>query len=84
MRLRLPMAATVKAMTRDNQTPLRGLLAGPSPLAKGFKTLNIRSLARDWRIRGAPRKDAMAEERVAAITPALIKGLNRATDFMAP
>ena len=43
----------------------------------------MRSAANDCRMRGAPRKDAMAEDRVAAITPAVIRKPNKATLFMA-
>ena len=54
----------------ERRIPRLGFREGPSPFAKKSRNGKIRSLARDWRIRGAPIKEAMAEERVAAMTPA--------------
>ncbi len=64
----MPTVAT--AMTSDSNTPRRGLLDSPYPLANDFRMGNTRSAASDCRIRGAPRNDASAEESVAAKTPA--------------
>ena len=72
------------AIPAESKTPLRGLPAGPYPLAKGNKNGKIRSPDKDCKIRGAPRKDAIAEDNVAAITPALIRNSTAATRFMEP
>ena len=69
IRFNLPIAIVHNAIDPDSRTPRRGLSDAPTPFAKGFKTGNMRSPESDWRIRGAPRKDAMAEDNVAAITP---------------
>ena len=52
-------------------------------MAKGVRKGKMRSPDMDWRMRGAPRKEAMAEERVAAMTPASISTSKRATFLMA-
>ena len=56
---------------------------GPHPFAKGTRKVNTRSFAMDWRMRGAPRNDAMAEDIVAAMTPTFTSHPARATCFMA-
>ena len=71
------------AIPPASSTPLLGLLVAPSPFAKGRRKGKIRSEAKDCKILGAPKKDAMAEERVAAITPAVTRKPNEATTFMA-
>ena len=73
-----------KAIPAESKTPLRGFPVEPYPLAKGSKKGKIRSADRDCKIRGAPRKDAMAEDRVAAMTPALMKNSTAATRFIDP
>jgi len=73
----------ITAIQAASRTPLLGFWVTPTPLAKGFKTVKILSLAIDCKILGAPKKDAMAEESVAAITPAVISHGIRETFFMA-
>ena len=51
---------------------------------KGKRKGKIRSPAMDCRMRGAPRNEAMAEDRVAAMTPMLTSKPVYATCFMAP
>ena len=79
-----PNAIVAKAIPAESKTPLRGFWVVPDPLAKGSKNGNIRSPDNDCKIRGAPRKDAIADDRVAAITPALIRNATAETRFMDP
>ena len=83
-RFRFPRAIVVKAMPAERTTPHRGLPVGPNPFAKGKRKGNIRSPAKDWRIRGAPKNDAIAEDKVAAITPASMRKEKRATFVHGP
>ncbi len=73
-----------KAIPAESNTPLRGFWPVPVTLAKGNKNGKIRSADNDCRIRGAPKNDAIAEDSVAAITPALIRNSTAATRFMDP
>ena len=72
-RLSWPSIITPRANAQVSRTARRGLLVVPEPLAKGMSSGKILSAERDCRMRGPPRKEAMAEERVAAMTPASIK-----------
>ena len=64
---------SVPTIAVDSSTPRRGLFPDPCPTEKAFRNGNTRSLARDWRIRGAPRYDARADDSVAAMTPMSMK-----------
>ena len=79
-----PIAMVARAIPPESRTPRRGFPYAPYPFAKGRRKGNMRSSERDCRMRGAPRKEAMADERVAAKTPALMRDPRRATSFMAP
>ena len=83
MMLSLPRPMVAKAIVVESRTPRRGLLPSPCPLAKGSKKEKMRSADKDCKMRGAPKNDAMAEERVAAITPAVIRKSTDATRRMA-
>ncbi len=82
IRFNLPMAIVHNAIVPEKRTPRRGLSDAPTPFAKGFKNGNMRSPDKDWSMRGAPKKEAMAEDSVAAITPATIKKSTTATCCM--
>ena len=84
MMFNLPSPMVAKAIAADSKTPRRGLPAAPYPLANNSRKGKIRSPERDCKILGAPRKDAMAEDRVAAITPARMRNSTTATRFMDP
>ena len=75
IRFRFPSEMVRTAMPPESRTPRRGFEVAPVPLAKGLSKEKMRSAARDWRMRGAPRNEAMADDRVAAMTPASINGL---------
>ena len=83
MTFRFPSPMVKMAIPAASSTPLLGFLVAPSPLAKGRRKGKIRSDARDCKILGAPKKDAMADESVAAMTPADIRKPKIATRFMA-
>ena len=69
---RLPSMMVASAMPALSRMPRRGFSDGPCPLASGVKKRKILSPASDCRMRGAPRNEAIAEDRVAAKTPASI------------
>ncbi len=81
---KFPSPMVVKARPAESNTPLRGFWALPAPLAKGSKNGKIRSPDNACKIRGAPKNDAIAEDKVAAITPALMRNSTAATRFMDP
>ena len=79
-----PMKTLAPAMPKESSVPRRGLPDGPWPLAKETRKGTILSEARDFKILGAPRNEAMAEDRVAETTPALINQPYTEICFMAP
>mgnify|MGYP003719175897 CR=1 FL=1 len=70
MALRSPTTIVKTAITPVSITARRGLPVPASTAANGPNPLNSRSLASACRIRGAPRNDASADDRVADSTPA--------------
>ena len=69
MTLTDPSETVTRAIPIVSSVARRGLLPLPSPFANGPMRGYTRSDAIDWRILGAPRNDAMADDRVAEITP---------------
>jgi len=84
MRFNCPRETVMTAMIPESKTPLLGLFETPEPFENGSRTLKILSLAMDCKIRGDPKKEAMADESVAAITPAVMSPGIRDTFFIAP
>jgi len=72
------------AIQAASKTPRLGFQVGPEPFANTARKGKVRSPANDCRMRGAPRKEAIAEDKVAAITPAVTRKSIKATFFMAP
>ena len=79
--IELPQGDGDKGDSRSQQDAPPGVVGRPLTAAKGVRTENMRSAARDCRMRGAPIKEAMAEERVAAMTPASMKKPHRGNLF---
>ena len=70
MVFRSPTMIVTTAIRPVSTTARRGFAVAASTTAKGPSPLNNRSLASACRIRGAPRNEASADDRVADSTPA--------------
>ena len=79
MALRSPTTIVKTAISPVSTTARRGLPLPGSTTANGPSPVNSRSLASACRIRGAPRNDASAEDRVADRTPATMSHPTLAT-----